>query len=105
MYYTHGGRALALEKPQARPGRGPTDDACRKRTVALSQAKGGTGSCDRARVCGLAAIMLHVYDEHSSGRGGETKRCRCVQSVYSNGKRFALCATNLSPCKPAEGER
>lgn len=76
----------------------------RKRTV---HSQDSTCLCDRACLCGLTARTVHVCNARSSGRGGleAAKWFGCVQSVYCYEKRFTLCATNLSPCKPAEGER
>lgn len=76
----------------------------RKRTI---HSQGSTCLYDRECLCGLTARAVHVCNARSSGRGvlETTKWFGCLQSVYCNGKRFALCATNLCPCKPAEGER
>lgn len=75
-----------------------------KRTV---HSQGSTCLCGRARLCGLAARTVHVCNARSSVRDGleAAKWFGYLQSVGCDGKRFALCATNLSPCKPAEGER
>lgn len=85
----------SLEKPQAHPGRGPTDDAYRKRTVALSEAKAVRVRVT-VRVRAVSHRELFTFTTQSPLAAVVFPEPQ-KQSVYCNGKRFALCATNVSP--------
>lgn len=80
------------EKPQAHPGRGPTDDAYRKRTVALSEAKAVRVRVT-VRVCAVSQRELFTFTTQSPlaavvfGCGSDA--CKAL-TVIKSGLHYAV---------------